>query len=84
MTIPEQNPAIGDPSVGPTAERVEGNALRALHLVQKLNLSSLEQILVVSLGRKLRPWRETDHVSFEVWKVGDGAVLKRVCCTVQS
>ena len=84
MAIPEQNSAIGDPSVRSTAERIKGDALRALDQVQKLNLRPLEQILVVFLGWKVGPRREMDHVSFKVGEVGDGTVLKRVCGTVES
>lgn len=55
MAVPEQNPAVSDAGVGAAAERVECYALRALNLVQELDLRPLKEVMDVPLGSYLGP-----------------------------
>lgn len=78
MAIPEKNPAVSDAGVGAAAHGVKSNALGALHLVQKPNFRSLEQIIRVPLNREGCPRRHVDLNRLEIGESGYGGVSERV------
>ena len=84
LAVPEENPAVRHAGVGSTAERFEGYALRALNLVQELDLRLLQQVPIIFCCRNLRPGRHLHQVSFEFREIGDRTVFERVDAAVQS
>jgi len=84
VRVPEDDSSIGKTSVRATTKRVEGNALRSLHLVLKLNLRLLQQIVCVLVGGKLRPEGHVDPLGLEVREMGYWAVVEGVQPTVES